>query len=294
MRIGAHESTAGGLHTAFARGEADGCEALQIFSGYNTRWATRPLDDEQASLFRSEAARLEHVPLLSHCCYLINLATRDSALWQRSIDALAEELDRCETLGIPGAVLHPGSHVGQGEGEGLARVAAALGEVHARTRGYRTRVLLENTAGQGDTLGHRFEQLGWLLEHTPGGDRLGLCIDTCHALAAGYDLRTRAGYERTLEELERRVGLARVAVFHLNDSRRERGSRVDRHAHVGEGAIGSAAFGYLVNDPRFAEIPGIVETPCEPDGSSSFGRNIRKLKSLRCRRAMGIGTLTRR
>jgi deoxyribonuclease-4 len=279
LRIGAHESTAGGLHSAFARGEADGCEALQIFTGYNTRWAERPLDDVEASLFLSEAARTGGVPLLSHCCYLINLASPAQSLWQRSVDALCGELDRCETLGILGAVLHPGSHMGAGEREGLDRVAAALGEVHRRTAGYRARVLLENTAGQGNTLGHRFEHLGWLLDHTPDGERLGVCVDTCHALAAGYDLAL--DYEQTLAELQRHVGLDRVLAFHLNDSRRELGSRVDRHTHVGEGELGLAPFARLVNDPRFADVPGIVETPPLPDGKSSFAKNIRRLKRLR-------------
>jgi deoxyribonuclease-4 len=278
VRIGAHESTAGGLHSAFARAEADGCEALQIFTGYNTRWAERPLDDVEASLFLSEAARANGAPLLSHCCYLINLASPERRLWRRSVDALCAELERCETLGIAGAVLHPGSHMGSGERAGLARAAAALGEVHRRTPGYRARVLLENTAGQGNTLGRRFEQLGWLLDRTPGGERLGVCVDTCHAFAAGYDLSAA-----TLAELDRHVGLDRVLAFHLNDSLRARGSRVDRHTHVGEGELGLAPFARLVNDPRLTDVPGIVETPPLPDGSSSFARNIETLKRLRGR-----------
>lgn len=281
MLIGAHESTAGGLHTALTRAEADGCEALQIFTGYNTRWAVRPLGHQEGSLFRSEAARLPQLPLVSHCCYLINLASPDHGLWRRSIAALVQELERCETLGIRGAVLHPGSHMGLGETAGLRRVARALAEVHRRTEGFAARILLENTAGQGSGLGHRFAHLGWLLRETPRGDRLGVCIDTCHAYAAGYELRGPAGYRRTIDALSRHVGLDRVAAFHLNDSRRERASRVDRHAHIGEGQIGLRAFARLVNDPRFATVPGVVETPSEPDGSSSFARNIRTLKALR-------------
>ena len=283
MLIGAHESTAGGLHAALARAEADGCEALQIFTGYNTRWAPRPLDHEQASLFRSEAARLPRMPLISHCCYLINLASPDRALWRRSVEAVVQELERCETLGLAGAVLHPGSHMGLGERAGLRRVARALGEVHRRTVGFTTRVLLENTAGQGTNLGHRFEHLGWLLTETALGERLGVCIDTCHAFAAGYELRGASGYARTLEALSCAVGLGRVAALHLNDSRRERGSRVDRHTQIGEGALGLDAFARLVNDPRLAGMPGIVETPPEPDGRSSFARNIDTLKALRRR-----------
>mgnify|MGYP006292103079 CR=1 FL=1 len=280
MRIGAHESTAGGLHLAFGRAEADGCEALQIFTGYNTRWAPRPLPHEQASLFRSEAARLE-LPVLSHAIYLINLASPHGELWQRSVDALTEELERCETLGVELAVLHPGSHMGAGEASGLRRVSAALGELHRRTAGFRARIALENTAGQGNTLGHAVEHLEQIIDRAPGGDRLAVCIDTCHAHAAGHDLRSARGYATFVDALERRIGLDRVRAFHLNDSLRELGSRRDRHQHVGEGALGRAAFARLVNDPRFAGRPAVVETPAEPDGRPSFARNVGALKSLR-------------
>jgi deoxyribonuclease-4 len=280
MRIGAHESVAGGLHTAFGRGQTDGCESLQIFTGFNTRWAPRQIDDVEASLFRSEAAAFG-LPLVSHCCYLINLASPDEELWQRSIAALVEEMERCELLGIPFAVLHPGSHMARGEGAGLGRAGRALGEAHRRTPGFSVQILLENTAGQGSNLGYRFAHLGRLLHETHQGHRLGVCVDTCHGHAAGYDLASAEGYGRATEELEREVGLDTVQVFHLNDCRRPRGSRVDRHASVGDGTLGRAAFRRLVNDPRFCHVPGIVETPPEPDGSSSFARNIRALKGLR-------------
>jgi deoxyribonuclease IV len=282
MLIGAHESVAGGLHTAFARGEADGCEAMQLWTGYNTRWAPRVIDDEDASRFCSEAAHLGW-PLLSHASYLINLASPDPALHRRSLEALLLELERCESLGIAGVVLHPGSHVGAGEAGGIRRVGRALAELHRRTPGFAVRVLLENTAGQGHTLGHAFAQLGRIIAatwHQP--ERLGVCIDTCHAFAAGYDLRDAAGYDAALAELAAALGgLERVQAFHLNDSRKGPGSRVDRHASIGEGQLGTAPFVRLVNDPRFAAVPAVVETPAEPDGSSSFARNIRTLKGLR-------------
>jgi len=283
MLIGAHESVAGGLHTAFARGEADGCEALQIWTGYNTRWAPRVVDDEEASRFRSEAARLGW-PLLSHASYLINLASPDPALWERSVDALTLELERCETLGIGGVVLHPGSHLGEGERGGIRRIARALDELHRRTPGFAANLLLENTAGQGATLGRTFEQLGQILAGTRREpERVGVCIDTCHAFAAGYDLRGAAGCAAAVEALAAALGggLAPLRAFHLNDSRRELGSRVDRHASVGEGALGADAFAPLVNDPRFATVPAVVESPLEPDGSPSFARNIRALRALR-------------
>ena len=285
MKIGAHESIAGGLHLALDRGEADGCEAMQLWTGFNTRWAPRELEHEDASRFLSEAVRLGW-PLLSHASYLINLASPDPELWERSVEALALELDRCETLGLKGVVLHPGSHLGEGARGGIVRVARALDELHLRTPGYATRVLLENTAGQGAVLGSRFEELGRIIaacRREP--ERLAVCVDTCHAFAAGYDLRDAAGYGAALDELRRALGggLERVQAFHLNDSRRGLGSRVDRHASVGEGELGLAAFRRLVNDRRFAAVPAVVETPPEPDGSSSFGRNIRTLKALRAR-----------
>jgi deoxyribonuclease IV len=284
MLVGAHESTAGGLHRALGRGEADGCEALQIFTSFNTRWAPRAPSDEEASLLRSEQARLGW-PLLSHACYLVNLASPDEELRRRSLEALYQDMLVAESLGVDGLVLHPGSHLGDGAPAGIRRVAAALGELHRRTRGYHLRILLENTAGQGDSLGARIEELGQLLDRTPQGDRLGVCLDTCHACAAGYALASAAGYERTMALLQRCVGLDRVRAFHLNDSRRPCGSRVDRHAHIGEGALGLRAFRRLVNDPRFTAIPAIVETPPEPDGTPSFARNIAVLKRLRARSA---------
>lgn len=284
MRIGAHESVSAGLHLAFGRGEADGCEAMQIFSGFNTRWEPRFIEDEEASRFRSEAARLEW-PLLSHACYLINLASPDPRLWRRSVEALVLELGRCQNLGIPYVVLHPGAHMGAGEEQGLQRVGEALSEALRRTDRYEAGVLLENTAGQGTNLGYSFAHLGRLLEMV-GGDadleRLGVCIDTCHAFAAGYDLGTRRGYREALEELAHAVGgLQRIRAFHLNDSKRGRGSRIDRHASIGEGRLGRASFARLVNDSRFSDLPAVVETPPETDGRSSFARNIRMLKKLR-------------
>jgi deoxyribonuclease-4 len=280
MLIGAHESSAGGLHLAFRRGEADGCEALQVFTSFNMRWARRPIRDDELSLFRSEQARLGW-PVLSHAMYLANLASPDACLRDRSVQALHRDLAIAETLGLVGVVLHPGSHMSAGADEGVRNVCAALGELHRRTAGFTARLLLENTAGQGHALGATIAELGRIIGGTAGGERLGVCIDTCHACAAGYDLASAAGYEAFVDELARHVGLDRVGAFHLNDSLRARGSRVDRHAHIGEGELGRAAFARLVSDPRFARTPGVVETPLEPSGATSFARNIRRLKRLR-------------
>ncbi len=280
MQIGAHQSMAGGVHLALGRAEADGCECLQIFTTHSARWAPRALPDEEISLFWSEASRLE-LPVFSHTSYLINLASPDWNQRERSLEALHGELLRCETLGLLGTVLHPGSHKGAGEEAGLRRIARELGELHRRAPGFRARVLLENTAGQGASLGSDFAHLGRLLADTHQGDRLGVCIDTCHALAAGYDLRSPEGYEQTFEILDREVGLENLRAFHLNDSKRELNSRVDRHAHIGEGELGLEPFRRLVNDARFADTPAVSELPPDEPGGYSFRRNVDVLKGLR-------------
>ncbi len=280
MLIGAHESTAGGLYHAFSRGEADGCKALQIFTGFNMRWTERVIEEIEGSLFRSERERLRW-PVISHAIYLINLASPSRDLRRRSIDALHLDLLNCETLGIDSLVLHPGSHMGAGAPQGLRHICEALGELHRRTDGFAVRILLENTAGQGNGLGSNFEELAHILDHTPGGDRLGVCIDTCHAWAAGYDLASDDGYDTTMGQLDHLVGLERILAFHLNDSKKGRRSKVDRHASIGEGTLGQLAFRRLVNDSRFEHTPAAVETPADADGNSSFKRNIALLKSFR-------------
>ena len=202
LRLGAHESIAGGLYKAFDRAQSVGCEAVQIFVKPNRQWAVKPLTEEDVARFKAKADETGIRPVVGHASYLLNLATPDEALWTKSRDMLTVELERCEALDVPYLVLHPGSHVGAGEDAGLARVAQALGEVHAATPGFGAQVLLETTAGQGSGLGHRFEHLAWLMEHTPEGERLGVCLDTCHVFAAGYELRTPEGYAATMEAFD--------------------------------------------------------------------------------------------
>ncbi len=261
LRLGAHESIAGGLYKAFDRAQSAGCEAVQIFVKPNRRWAVKPLAEEDITRFRAKGEETGIRPVVGHASYLLNLATPDDALWAKSRDMLLVELERCEALGVPYLVLHPGSHVGSGEEAGLARVAQALGEVHAAAPDFGVRVLLENTAGQGSGLGYKFEHLAWLMEHTPEGERLGVCLDTCHAFAAGHELRTPEGYAATMEEFERIVGLERLKALHLNDSKGDLGNRKDRHEHIGQGYIGLQGFRHLLNDPRLAGLPGLLETP---------------------------------
>ena len=261
MRLGAHESISGGLHRAFDRARSVGCDAMQIFVKSNRSWAVKPLTDEEIALFKAKAEETGIQPVVGHTSYLLNLASPKDDLWQKSRDTLIIELERCEALDVPYLVLHPGSHVGSGEEAGLARVAQALGEVHAATPGFDAQILLETTSGQGTNLGYSFEHLAWLIEHTPEGERLGVCLDTCHIFAAGYELRTVEGYENTITTFDQVVGLARLKAIHLNDSKGELGNRKDRHEHIGQGHIGLEGFRNLLNDPRLEGLPGLLETP---------------------------------
>ena len=265
MRLGAHESIAGGLYKAFTRAASVGCEAVQIFVKPNRSWAVPALGDEDVALFRAEAKATAIQPVVAHTSYLLNLASPKDDLWHKSIKTLIIEVERCDRLGVPWLVLHPGAHVGSGEEAGLGRMARGLGEVHRATRSSQTRVLLETMAGQGTKLGYCFEHLAWLLEETPEGERLGICLDTCHVYAAGYELRTPEGYAATMESFDRVIGLERLKALHLNDSRGELGSRKDRHEHIGEGQIGLEGFQNVLNDPRLRDLPGLLETPKSDD-----------------------------
>lgn len=279
MRLGAHESIAGGLYKAFERARSATCDAVQIFVKSNRSWAVKPLAEDEIAQFKAKAEETGIRPVVAHTSYLLNLGTPDEALWTKSRDMLVTELERCEALEVPWLVLHPGSHVGSGEEAGLARVAQGLGEVHAATPGFRAWVLLETTAGQGDSLGHTFEQLVRIIELTPQGERLGICLDTCHVFAAGYELRTAEGYAATMEAFDRALGLERLKALHLNDSKGELGEHKDRHEHIGKGHIGLDGFRNVVNDPRLAGLPGLLETPKGEDLEEDR-ENLRVLRGL--------------
>lgn len=279
MLLGAHESVAGGAFNAIHRGREDGCEAIQIFARPSAQWRSKPLVAEEVSMFRSEHAQVGW-PVLSHASYLINICATDPVILAKSRDALEEEMTRAEELGVDCVVLHPGAHLGCGEDGGATAAAATLSDLHDRTRGMRVKLLLEITAGQGSCLGCRFEHMETLLSRTRGGHTMGVCFDTCHAHAAGYDLSTDEGYDRTLASFDRIVGLDRLLAFHLNDSKTPTGSRVDRHAEIGDGYLGALPFWRLVNDPRFADRPAVLETPSGPDKLPSFKRNLQRLRAL--------------
>lgn len=269
-RLGAHVSVSGGPANAFANGAALACEALQVFVKNANRWSAKPLTEAQVEAYREAKVAHHDPPVTAHASYLINLAAVTPETLERSRAALKDELARCHTLTIPGLVLHPGAHMGAGLEAGLEAVARSLDAVFAEEAelpGSSVQVWLENTAGQGTTLGRELSELSRIISLTDHADRLGVCLDTCHAFAAGYEVHTEAGLQGFLDEADAHFGVARIGCFHLNDSRFPLGSRRDRHANLGEGEIGLDAFARLAADPGFAETPMLLETPHGEDGA---------------------------
>lgn len=272
MLLGAHEGVSGGVSTAFARAEADGAECLQIFTRNARGWAAKPFDPAEVERFKAESKRSQK-PVAAHSNYLVNLCAEDPLIRQKSWASLADELSRCEQLGVRWLIFHPGSH--KNEAEGIKVVAEGMAHVLEQVPG-QARLLIETTAGQGTSLGWRFEQVAAIRDAIPAPyrRRVGVCVDTCHVHAAGYDITTPEGYEATFAEFDRTVGLAHVEAFHLNDCKKPLGCRVDRHEHIGEGTLGLTPFRLLVNDPRFAEVPAFLETELR------FKENLEVLRSL--------------
>lgn len=305
--FGAHMSIGGGLHKALLAAQAYSMDSVQLFTASPqnwqvkpatraraplpsamcvaddiiSHWTTRKLDGDGVDAFHKARQHTGVRILLAHDSYLINLASPDEFLYRRSLEAFTEEVMRAERLGLDYLVTHPGAHVGSGEEAGLKRVVDALDEVQRRCPSFHVRVLLETTAGQGSCLGHRFEHLAWILEHVAEPQRLGVCLDTCHVFAAGYALAPAAAYRATFREFDRRVGLDRLCAFHLNDSRKPLGSRIDRHAHIGQGCLGLEPFRLLINDRRFRDRPMILETPKEDSaGGDMDAVNLGTLRGL--------------
>ena len=260
-RLGAHMSIGGGLPRAVDRAKASRCDALQIFTKSAGQWRARPLPPEEVALFRRRVAETGIHPVVAHNSYLINVATAQPELRAQSIAALREEVDRAEALGLDGLVMHPGSYTSGTEADGLRLIADALAQLLAERPAGRARILLEHTAGQGTNLGHRFEHLAEIIDRLDATPRVGVCLDTCHLLAAGYDICSADGYRQTFEAFDRIVGIERIHAFHLNDSKKPCGSRVDRHEHIGKGCLGLEPFRMLLNDARFADHPMLLETP---------------------------------
>jgi deoxyribonuclease-4 len=283
-------SIAGGLWRALERGDALGCGAVQIFLKNQRQWAARPLGPEEIREFAAARRRTGIHEVFAHASYLINLAAPDPRQWARALEAFTDELERAEALDLRCVVIHAGSHLGKGTAWGLARVTAALDEVTRRTAGGRVRIALENTAGAGGTLGRRVGELGEMIQRAARPERLGVCLDTCHLFAAGYDIRQPGEWARVLAESTQAFGLERILAFHLNDAGSGLGSGLDRHQHIGRGALGLAPFRRLLNDARLHAVPKVLETPKEPEPLADQ-RNLRQLRAL-CRppaRAPGGG-----
>lgn len=279
LLIGAHESIAGGIHKAFERGASVGCTTLQVFTKNNTQWYAKPLTDEDVANYKTAQRKSRIGPVAAHDCYLINLCAVDKTILKKSRETLLEEFRRCEMLGIPYLNFHPGAHMGAGEDEGIKKIVDSLNWIHERTKGFNVLSVIETTAGQGTAIGHRFEHVRAIIDGVEEADRMAVCIDTCHIFAAGYDLRTQDAYETTMREFDDIVGLKRLVAIHVNDSKKGIGSRVDRHEHIGKGAIGNEGFRLIMQDPRLRMIPKILETPKGNDLKEDR-MNLAKLRRL--------------
>ena len=279
--LGAHLSIAGGHHNALLRAQELGCEVVQMFTKSCAQWRAKPLSKSALALFHDTRSRTDVPHLLGHASYLINLASPKPMLRERSVRALASELRRARRLGLECLIVHPGSHRGDGVRRGLQSVVQSLARVCRRVGDPSPKIVLETMSGQGHTLGSRFEHLAWVLEHAGAPERLGVCLDTCHAFAAGYDLRTERSCNRVLAELDRIVGFGHVDAIHLNDSQHGLGSRLDRHEHIGRGKIGLAGFRAILNAQPCQIIPMCLETPKGQGNSGKLDkRNLRVLRSL--------------
>jgi len=277
--IGAHMSIAGGLANAFERIDRVNGKALQIFTKNQRQWFVAPLTDEEIEAFRTARQAWGDLPIGAHDSYLINLANPGEKTVARAVNAFSDEIRRCAQLEIPYLIMHPGSHLGAGIESGLATLTANLDRAIAKAASATVTILLETTAGQGTGLGSRFAELAYVLEHSKNSEQLGVCLDTCHIFAAGYDIRSPQVYEQTIQEFDRAIGLERLKFFHLNDSKKELDSHVDRHEHIGQGHIGLDGFALLVNDPRFAGLPMVLETPKQKDLAADR-KNLAVLKKL--------------
>ncbi len=279
LAFGSHMSASGGVDKALARGEAIPVDSLQLFSKNERQWIAKPLDPDVVDRFHAEVERTGITKLVVHDSYLINLASPKSDILEKSLPAFTDELQRCDALGVPQLVTHPGAHTGSGVEAGIARFAQSLNEIFDAMPNNPTLTLLETTAGQGTTLGRSFEEIAAIIDLVEDKARVGVCLDTCHIFAAGYDYRTPELYAATMAQFDAAIGLERLKVIHLNDSKNPLGSNKDRHDHIGAGEIGLEGFRQFVNDPRLAGLPGILETE-KDDAGENDRRNLATLRSL--------------
>lgn len=277
--LGAHMSVAGGVHTAFARGASIGCTAMQVFVKNNNQWLGKPQTDEDIAKYKTGEAKTTIAPVVAHAAYLINLCATNTDTLKKSRNAFVDELKRCEAFGIKALIFHPGAHLGAGEAEGIKRIAESLNIIHEKTKNVATLTTLEGTAGQGSAIGYRFEHLRGIIDFVDEKNRMAACLDTCHLFAAGYNISTEVGWNDTIEQFDEIIGLNRLVAIHTNDSKKELGSRVDRHEHIGKGLIGLTGFRMLMNDERLAHVPKILETEKSDDMHEDV-ENMNALRSL--------------
>lgn len=278
MKFGAHMSIAGGVDKALIHGAKIGCDTIQIFTKNASQWRARELSKEEISRFKANQKETGISPVVAHDSYLINIASPDDTAYEKSHEALLIEMKRAEALSLPYLVIHPGAHVGSGEENGLKRIANGLNSLHEKTEGFKAKILLETTAGQGTTLGHCFEHFAAILEKVKSKKKLGICFDTAHAFASGYNIKTKKGYAETMKTFDGIIGIEKIKVFHINDSKKPLGSRVDRHEHIGKGFIGKDGFKHLLRDERFTGLPMILETPKQSDEEDMV--NLKLLKEI--------------
>lgn len=277
--LGAHMSIAGEIGESFNRGKSIGCDCIQIFTKSSRQWAARPYTEEQIANFKRNHRESGIQAVIAHDSYLVNLGAPDEKLRAKSIEGFIDELERCESLDVPFLVTHPGAHVGAGEEVGIKTIAHSIDQAHSATKGFKTKIALEITAGQGSVLGYTFPQMAQIMDAVKESDRLRLCFDTEHAFAAGYDLRSDEGYQGAFDELDKHIGIKRIVAFHVNDSMKPLNSRVDRHEHIGKGHLGIATFRRLLHDPRFFGIPMCLETEPGRD-MKDVAEDLATLKSL--------------
>jgi deoxyribonuclease-4 len=275
--LGAHMSIGGGVHTAIERACSIKCRAMQMFVKNNMQWFARPLTPHEIRAFLEHRQRGELSSIFAHANYLINLAATNPQFHANSLRALSEELTRADQLKLPFLVLHPGAHLGAGEEAGLKKIAASIDKVLRKLPKLKTRIALETTAGQGSCLGHTFEQIAYIFDNVREPQRLCVCLDTAHVFAAGYDIGSEAAIRKTFRRFDRTIGFERLVAIHVNDSKTMRGSRVDRHEHIGKGRIGLDAFRFIMRNRRFGNIPKVLETPKGKD----LREDVENLETLR-------------
>lgn len=277
--LGAHTSIAGGVDKAVERAAKIGCTTFQLFTKNSNQWKASPLNEQVVQNYKRLLKLTKLKPVIAHDSYLINLCAKDKTILKKSREAFIDELQRCEILGIDYLNFHPGSHMGMGEEDGIKLIAESINLAHEKTRGFKVKSMIETTAGQGTSIGYRFEQIKKIIDLVEDKSRLAVCVDTCHIFAAGYDIRTEKNYLKTFEAFDEIIGLKYLKAFHMNDSKKGLGERVDRHEHIGKGKIGLSGFRFIMNDERFVNIPKILETPKGEDMKEDI-INMRKLKRL--------------